>query len=116
MKKVPRDAENLDRNCCSSIPSRFKPSTEGPVWTEEEHSSTRTSWGAEFSKGSKMEKNMNTVKAPTDDIYYVSAADVADKIIDHMRRGLDPLLFSSSPSAPISVGSMWRTRARRYLD
>jgi len=29
MKKVPRDAENLDRNCCSSIPSRFKPSTEG---------------------------------------------------------------------------------------
>ena len=31
-----------------------------------------------------------------DDAYYVSAADVADKIIDRMRRGLDPLLLSSS--------------------
>ncbi len=62
-----------------------------------------------------MKKTMNTIKAPTDDIYYVSAADVADKIIDHMRRGLDPLLLSS-PSAHISVGSMWRTRAWRDLD
>jgi hypothetical protein len=63
-----------------------------------------------------MKKTMNTIEAPTDDIYYVSAADVADKIIDHMRRGLDPLLFFSSPSAHISVGSMWRTRAWRDLD
>jgi hypothetical protein len=63
-----------------------------------------------------MKKTMNTIKAPTDDIYNVSAADVADKIIDHMRRGLDPLLFLSSPSAHISVGSMWRTRAWRDLD
>jgi hypothetical protein len=34
--------------------------------------------------------------ASTDHTYYVSAADVADKIIDRMRRGLDPLLLSSS--------------------
>jgi hypothetical protein len=63
-----------------------------------------------------MKKTMNTIKAPTDDIYYVSAAEVADKIIDHMRRGLDPLLFLSSPAAHICVGSMWRTRAWRDLD
>ena len=70
----------------------------------------------EISKGSNMKKIRNTITAPTDDIYYVSAADVADKIIDHMRRGLDPLLFSSSPSTHISMVSMWRTRARKDLD
>jgi hypothetical protein len=63
-----------------------------------------------------MKKNMNTIKAPTDDIYYVSAADVADKIIDHMRRGLDPLLFSSSPSTHFSVASIWGNRAWKDLD
>jgi hypothetical protein len=72
--------------------------------------------GIGISKGSKMKKAMHTIKAPTDDIYYVSAADVADKIIDHMRRGSDPLLFSSSPSAHISLGLMWRIRTRRDLD
>jgi hypothetical protein len=30
---------------------------------------------------------------PTDEAYSVSAADVADKIIDLMQRGLDPLLL-----------------------
>ena len=48
-----------------------------------------------------MKKIANTQKASTDDIYYVSAADVADKLIERMRRGLDPLLFSSSSLALI---------------
>jgi hypothetical protein len=30
-------------------------------------------------------------KVPTDEAYYVSAADLADKIIGHMQRGCDPL-------------------------
>ncbi len=63
-----------------------------------------------------MKKFANTNKFSTDDIYYVSAADVADKIIDHMRRGSDPLLFSSFPSAPIPVGSTFRTRLRTKPD
>jgi hypothetical protein len=37
----------------------------------------------------------STKKASTDETYYVSAEDVADKIIDRMRRGLDPLLLTS---------------------
>jgi hypothetical protein len=55
-------------------------------------------------------------KATMDDIYYVSAADVADKIIDHMRRGLDPLLFSSPSLALFAVGPMLRTRSRTKPD
>ena len=35
-----------------------------------------------------MRKIANTQKTLTDDIYYVSAADVADKLIERMRRGL----------------------------
>jgi hypothetical protein len=67
-------------------------------------------------KGLEMKKISNTKKALTDDIYYVSAADVADKIMDHMRRGLDPLLFCNSPLSHISVGPMLRTRLQRELD
>jgi hypothetical protein len=43
-----------------------------------------------------MKRIANTQRAATDDIYRVSAADIADKLIDRMRRGLDPLLFASS--------------------
>jgi hypothetical protein len=63
-----------------------------------------------------MKKIANTQKTLTDDIYYVSAADVADKLIDRMRRGLDPLLFSSSSFALISAGPWLRTQVRRKLD
>lgn len=63
-----------------------------------------------------MKKFANPNNLSTDDIYYVSAADVADKIIDRMRRGLDPLLFSSPPLALIPVGPMLRTRLRIKLD
>jgi hypothetical protein len=43
----------------------------------------------------------------TDDAYYVSAAAVADKIIDRMQRGLDPLLMRRSMLAfvPANTGS-----------
>jgi hypothetical protein len=63
-----------------------------------------------------MKKIANTQKTLTDDIYYVSAADVADKLIDRMRRGLDPLLFSNSSSAFISAGLWLRTQVRGKLD
>jgi hypothetical protein len=45
-----------------------------------------------------------------DDIYHVSAADVADKIIDRMRRGLDPLLFADSSLVFFSLAPRLRTR------
>ena len=35
-------------------------------------------------------------KVPTDEAYYVSAADLADKIIVLMQHGFDPLLLSTS--------------------
>jgi hypothetical protein len=63
-----------------------------------------------------MKKIANAQKASTDDIYYVSAAVVADKLIERMRRGLDPVLFSSSSSALIPVGPWMRTQVRRKLD
>jgi hypothetical protein len=63
-----------------------------------------------------MKKVASTQKASTDDIYYVSAADVADKLIERMQRGLDPLLFSSSSMALIPVGPWWRDQARGKLE
>ena len=63
-----------------------------------------------------MKEIANTQEASTDDIYYVSAADVADKLIERMRRGLDPLLFSSSSLALIPVVPRLRTQLRRKLD
>jgi hypothetical protein len=61
-------------------------------------------------------KIATTKKALADDIYYVSAADVADKIIDHMQRGLGPLLFRSHQSALVSVGVVSSIRSRKKLD
>jgi hypothetical protein len=63
-----------------------------------------------------MKKIANAQKTLTDDIYYVNAADVADKLIERMRRGLDPLLFPSSSLDPISAGPWLRTQARRKPD
>jgi hypothetical protein len=57
-------------------------------------------------KGSDMKRIANTQKASTDDIYYVSAADVADKLIERMRRGLDPFLFARSSSAISPAGPL----------
>ena len=63
-----------------------------------------------------MKRIANTKKASTDDIYHVSAADVADKLIERMRRGLGPLLFSR-PSLGVIPGGPWlRTQVPRKLD
>jgi hypothetical protein len=43
-----------------------------------------------------MATNPNTKRVPTDEAYYVSAADLADEIILLMQYGLDPLLLSTS--------------------
>jgi hypothetical protein len=62
-------------------------------------------------------KNVADIRnASTDDIYYVSAADVADKIIERMRRGLDPLLLSSSSLTLISLGPTLRTHSVTKFD
>jgi hypothetical protein len=63
-----------------------------------------------------MKKIANTQKTLTDDIYYVSAADVADKLIERMRRGLDPLLFGSSSLGLIPMGPWLRFRGHRKPD
>jgi hypothetical protein len=51
----------------------------------------------------------------TDDIYHVAAADLADKIIDRMQRGLDPILLGSTRDY-YSVDPILGIRVRRKLD
>jgi len=63
-----------------------------------------------------MKKVAYLKKATGDHVYYVSAADVADKIIDHMRRGSDPQLFSSFSFSLLPKGARLRTRSRTKLD
>ncbi len=63
-----------------------------------------------------MKNISNSHKTTMDDIYYVSARDIADKIIDRMRRGLDPLLFADSSTALFSFAPVWRTRFRPKSD
>jgi hypothetical protein len=63
-----------------------------------------------------MKKNSNSRKATMDNIYFVSAADVADKIIDRMRRGCDPLLLADSSLAFLSLAPALRTRSRPKSD
>ena len=63
-----------------------------------------------------MKKTALSMKAPPDDIYQVSAADIADKIIEHIWRGSDPLQLRNSSLALIPAASMLRTQLRRKLD
>jgi hypothetical protein len=63
-----------------------------------------------------MKTTANNRNEAIDDVYYVSAADVADKIIDRMRRGLDPLQLSSSSLTLISLGPMLRTHSLSKSD
>jgi hypothetical protein len=63
-----------------------------------------------------MKKIANTKKTSTDDIHYVSAAAVADKLIERMRRGLDPFLFADSSSAVSPAGPWLRAEGLRKLD
>ena len=78
----------------------------------------RSGLWTEFGKadGRLMKRNANTPRVPTDDIYYVSAADVADKLIDRMRRGLDPLLLSSRSWDLLPAGPMARTGSHKEFD
>jgi hypothetical protein len=79
---------------------------------------TEVDCGTAFGKaeGRLMKRIAKITRPPTDDVYYVSAADVADKLIDRMRRGLDPLLLSSCSWAFLPAGPMSRTRARKEFD
>jgi hypothetical protein len=52
-----------------------------------------------------MTKIETSPKTSTDDMYYVSAGDLADKIINHMWRDVDPLQLSSSSLAQFSARS-----------
>jgi hypothetical protein len=67
-------------------------------------------------EGHLMKRIAKIPRPPTDDVYYVSAADVADKLIDRMRRGLDPLLLSSRSWDLLPAGPMSRTHARKEFD
>jgi hypothetical protein len=55
-------------------------------------------------------------KTLTDDIYYVSAAAVADKIIDRMRRGMDPLRIRGSMLAFVPAASSLSAHLQRKPD
>jgi hypothetical protein len=50
-----------------------------------------------------METNPITTKVAMDEAYYVSAADLADKIIVLMQQGLDPLFLSTSTWALVQT-------------
>jgi hypothetical protein len=50
-----------------------------------------------------METNPNIKQVPTNEVFHVSAADLADKIIVLMQHGLDPLLLSTSTWALVQT-------------
>jgi hypothetical protein len=56
-----------------------------------------------------MKKTAQTGTRSTDGIYYISAADLADKLIDRMSEGLDPWLFPHSAMAQIRTSPPRRT-------
>jgi hypothetical protein len=61
-----------------------------------------------------MKKIVRIAQPATDSAYCVSAADVADKLLDRMSRGMDPRLFSRSVLASVSAGLP--SRSRRKMD
>jgi hypothetical protein len=65
---------------------------------------------------SPVKRIAHSKKALTDDVYYVSAAAVADKIIDRMRHGLDPLLIRSSMLLPVPAAATLNARLQRKPD
>jgi hypothetical protein len=65
-------------------------------------------------RGQEMKKIARTALPATDSAYYVSAADVADKLLDRMDRGMDPRLFSHPVLA--SVARNFPPRLRRKSD
>ncbi|MGC2402608.1 MAG: hypothetical protein WA510_22645 [Acidobacteriaceae bacterium] len=63
-----------------------------------------------------MKKIAHGAKPPTDGAYLVSAADVADKLIERMSRGQDPWLFARSAPALVSGGEFLPVRSRTRFD
>jgi hypothetical protein len=59
--------------------------------------------GSEVQEPNGMATNPNTREVPTDEAYYVSAADLADKIIILMQQGFDPLFLSTSTWASLQT-------------
>jgi len=53
----------------------------------------------------EMETNPNAKNTLRDDAYYVSAADLADKLIVLMLQGIDPLLLNKSTWALVNEGA-----------
>jgi hypothetical protein len=62
-----------------------------------------------------MKTQANNKRVFTDDIYHVAAADLADKLIDRMWRGLDPILLGGGHDS-YSVDTILGRRVRRKLD
>jgi hypothetical protein len=58
----------------------------------------------------------HNTRALPDDAYYVSPAAVADKIIDRMQRGLDPLLMRRSMLAFVPPGAGLSACLQRKTD
>ena len=56
--------------------------------------------GGEAEERNEMATSPNPKKAPTDEAYYVSAPELADKIIVLMQQGLDPLFLGTATWAP----------------
>jgi hypothetical protein len=50
-----------------------------------------------------METNRNTKKIRTDEVFYVNAADLTDKVIVLMQQGFDPLFLSTSTWALVQT-------------
>jgi hypothetical protein len=50
-----------------------------------------------------METYPNTKKILTDEVFYVNAADLADKVIVLMQQGFDPLFLSTSTWALVQT-------------
>jgi hypothetical protein len=51
----------------------------------------------------EMETRPNIKKVPTNEVFYVSAVDLADKIIVLMQQGFDPLFLSTSTWALVQT-------------
>lgn len=62
-----------------------------------------------------MKTRANSKRVFTDDIYHVDAADLADKLIERMQRGLGPVLLGSGHDS-YSVDPILGIRVRRKLD
>jgi hypothetical protein len=62
-----------------------------------------------------MKTRVNRKRVFTDDIYHVAAVDLADKLIERMRHGLDPILLGSVHDT-YSVDPILGVRLRRKLD